>query len=165
VNGLPDVADLASWRRGRVLKGSIGFIAAALLLGGCLSSTLKTYGPVELTSKTMTVPPGGGLTGAIKEALTKDGWRLAIYRGPTVTEGTMGPAPRLETFQTFQTRYRLMLIWRQFDVCVFGFDPAYSYDISVIDNDGGVEVLTLTGRDCEGTIVQRLIDALHGKTK
>ncbi|HKW91397.1 MAG TPA: hypothetical protein VJX92_05820, partial [Methylomirabilota bacterium] len=102
--------------------------------------------------------------GAIKEALAHDGWKIRVYRGPEVTEGTLGEKTRLERGRTFTTRYALFLKWSQFDVCVPRFDPAYNYDISLVDNSTGSEVMTLSGRGCEHRIVDKFQEALNAST-
>ncbi len=96
---------------------------ALVILSACGSYRVRTYGPVDLTTRTVTVPPGGGLTGALKDALAQRGWRLATDRGPQVTRGTTGEQTQLEQFATFRTRYRLLVAWQQFDVCIANFEP------------------------------------------
>ena len=74
----------------------------------------------------------------------------------------MGEKTHLERGRTFTTRYTLFLKWSQFDTCVPRFDAAYNYDISLVDNSNGSEILTLTGRDCEGRIMDKFRKALNG---
>jgi hypothetical protein len=135
----------------------------ALLLAGCASYNVHTFESVDATEKTITVPPGGGLTGSIKQALTRDGWRVLVRTGPEVTRGRLGEETRLERFKTVDTRYVMHLRWSQFDTCLPRFDGAYSYDISIMDARSGSEVLTLSGRACEGRIVDKLMEALQGQ--
>ncbi len=80
-----------------------------------------------------------------------------------MTKGQLGENTRLERFKTVETRYVIFLRWNQFDVCVPRFVPAYNYDISVMDVRSGSEVLTLSGRDCEPKIVEKLMEALQEK--
>jgi hypothetical protein len=40
------------------------------------------------------------------------------------------------------------------------FDPAYHYDLALVDNKTGSEVMTLSGHGCEGRIVDKFIEAL-----
>ena len=136
-------------------------LALALLSMGCMSYRVRTFERVDNSDRTITVPPGGGLTGAVKEALAKEGWKITVYRGPEVTEGALGERTRLERGGTFTTRYAMFLRWNQYDVCVPMFDPAYNYAVSVVDNKNGSEVLTLSGRGCEGRIVDKLVEALR----
>jgi hypothetical protein len=137
-------------------------LVAALLVSGCLSSQVRTFDTVDRSDRTITVPPGGGLTGAIKETLVADGWKITVIRGPEVTQGTMGDKTHLEQGRKFTTRYTLFLKWSQFDTCVPRFDAAYTYDISLVDNSNGSEIMTLTGRDCEGRIMDKFRKALNG---
>jgi hypothetical protein len=133
-------------------------VAIALLHAGCLSNRVCTFegysvgvslnqeeaaDGVNHSDRTITVPPGGGLADAVKEALARDGWKITSYRGPEVT------------------RYAMFLRWNQFDVCVPMFDPAYHYHISIVDNESGSEVLTLSGRGCERRIVDKLVEGLR----
>ena len=136
-------------------------VVLALLLAGCLTYNVNTFESVDLTEKTITVPPGGGLTGSIKQALTRDGWRVIVREGPEVTRGQLGEQTRLEKQKTVTTRYVMILRWRQFDTCVPRFDGAYNYDISVMDARSGSEVLTFSGQGCETKIVNKLMDALQ----
>jgi len=135
----------------------------AVLLAGCLTYNVNRFESVDLTEKTITVPPGGGLTGSIKQALARDGWLVIVREGPEVTRGQLGDQTRLERSRTVATRYVMILRWAQFDICVPWFDAAYSYDISVMDARSGAEVLTLSGRGCERKIVGKLMEALQAK--
>jgi hypothetical protein len=138
-------------------------VVLVLFLAGCGSYRVNTFQSVDQTEKTITVPPGGGLTGEIKQALTRDGWRVIVREGPEVTRGQVGEDTRLERSKTVTTRYVMFLRWSQFDVCVPRLVPAYNYDISVMDARSGSEVLTLSGRGCETKIVDKLMEALQEK--
>lgn len=140
-------------------------ISASIFLTGCQTFRVQSYGSVDLADKTITVPPGGGLTGALKEALVKEGWQIVAYAGPTVTRGTVGAETKLETGKTFKTRYTLFARWNEFDVCVPFFDAAYAYDISLVDNNTGTEVMTLSGRGCEHRIVNKFLEAVKGSKR
>ena len=88
------------------------------------------------------------MPGALRAALAQDGWAVEAETGLD-----NGRAPR--------TRYTVALHWQQYDVCVPRLDPAYSYDIALIDNDDGREVLKLCGRGCEHRIVETFLEGLH----
>jgi hypothetical protein len=143
---------------------AVTFVLLALLTG-CQTTRLRSYGAFDLTNKTITVPPGGGLTGALKDALVENGWQIVAYRGPTITRGSIGSETNLETFKSFKTRYTLFASWNEFDVCVPFFDPAYAYDVAIVDNSSGTEVLSLSGRACERRIVNKFLEALNGGGK
>src|SRR5262249_25117037 len=99
-----------------------------------MSYNLRTFEPVDQSTKTVTIQPGGGITGAIKESLSKEGWKIVVYRGPDVTKGAVGDQTALEQVRTFNTRYAIFLRWQQIDTCIPTFDPEYHYDISLVDN-------------------------------
>ncbi|WP_149425201.1 hypothetical protein [Oryzomicrobium terrae] len=128
-----------------------------------MSYNLHTYGAVDQNEKSVTVPPGSsGLTGKIKEALSKSGWKMAVRGGPRVTEGRLGDNTRLEQYDTFHTRYELILKWHQYDTCISNFSPALFYDITLIDNKTNSEVISLDGRGCEYVVVEKFTEAMNG---
>lgn len=115
---------------------------------------IQTYGTIDPREKSATVPAGGaGIKGLIKQSLREDGWRLAVDRGPNVTEGQLGETTRLQQFNTFNTRYRVMIGSRWVDVYLTGED-IYRYDISFVDNRNGSEVFTMSGRGGEQEVAE-----------
>lgn len=140
----------------------LSLLFALMLLTACTTTNIQTYGVVDPSDKTITVPAGSkGLKGEIKQALTDAGWTLAVYgRGPSVIEDREN---RLEQFDTYNTRYKLALVTRVYDYC-FDFTPAVEYDISLIDNYTGTEVMTMEGTGCEDAVAQEFIKALNGGT-
>lgn len=138
-------------------------IAVAALLSVALAScvtNVQQYAPLDLSDRSITVPPGGsGLTGAIKSRLSESGWRMLVDAGPTMTKGTVGKEVELATSGTFNSRYRLALRWEQFDLCL-NLQPMLRFDVSVIDNKTGAEVMTMSGTDCQSTIADRFIAQL-----
>lgn len=100
----------------------------------------------------MTVPPGSSLLlGPIKEGLTKEGWKLVVDHGPDVVIGSVGEKTNLASGNTFLTRYRLLIHQTQVALCFPRGKPEVRYDLSVIDNRTGAEVLTESGDSCLGT--------------
>ena len=143
----------------------IGALAAVVaLLAGCVAAPeLARYGVIDQTSKTVTVPPGSdGLKGRLKQALNSEGWKMVVGRGPTVTEGAIGSSAKVEQFDTFNSRYRLVVTSRQYDICL-NMSPAIVYDLSFIDNLSSSEVFTLAGKGCESTAVEKFVGALQGR--
>lgn len=131
-------------------------LSVMVLLSGC-HSELVVYEQVDRSDRSITVPAGGGgLLGELKSVLRQNGWRTTVDRGPTVARGG---SSGVQIADTFNTRYRLYVDWRRTDLCL-SFDDEVDFDISVIDNQTGSEVLTLSGRDCEGAIAQKFINAL-----
>jgi hypothetical protein len=139
------------------------FAPAALILtlSSCAGSELRTYDTIDHTDKSMTVPPGGsGLVGSLKDALRANGWRLAVDRGPDVTTGSISGNVNLRQADTFNTRYRMIVGDSWIDYCLPNLQDMFRFDLSVVDNDTGLEVFTLSGRDCEDAIVEQFVAAL-----
>jgi hypothetical protein len=131
------------------------------LLSGCSSHNIENFNNLDLSDKKMTVPQGGGgLVGAIKSALKNEGWDLAVYSGPKVTEGSLGERTRLKQYQTFNTRYTIFIDYEQFDWRFPDFEPMYHYDISLVDNRKGEEVMTMSGSAARSAIVKKFLEAL-----
>ena len=148
------------------MKQIIAATFIAFLLVGCATHDVQLYTPIDTSNKTVTVPPGsGGLKGKLKQALANDGWNLVVYKGPSVTEGEIGEKTRIEQYDTFKSRYRLIASSYQFDLCINGFTPAITYDISFIDNKSGAEAFTINGRGCEPDVVEKFMHALRGQDK
>ncbi len=142
----------------------LAIVALLAFLGGCATHNVQHYGPVDTSNKTVTVPPGSdGLKGKLKQALANDGWKLVVYRGPSVTEGEIGERTKIEQYDTFNSRYRLVVSSYQNGLCLI--TPAIKYDISFIDNKSGAEVFTINGFGCESDAVEKFMNALHGKDK
>lgn len=141
---------------------AMAIMLTGCLLSGCATHNLEVYNKLDSSNKALTVPPGGGgLTGALKSALKKEGWDLAVYRGPRVTEGSIGDKTRLEEYGTFNTRYTLFVDYDQYDWRFPDFDPMYHYDISLVDNRTGEEVMTISGRGARTTIVKKFMETLR----
>ena len=105
-------------------------LAVIITLLGCASSHVQFYGQIDPTDKTIALPPGSSLLlGPFKQSLNVAGWKVAVDRQTT-------------------TRYRLALSQRQFDICIGTGLPMVAYDLSLIDNRTGAEVMTASGKDC-----------------
>jgi hypothetical protein len=147
------------------MKATVLLVAIVFVLSGCMQHNLQNYAAIDLSQKTVTVPPGAkGLRGKLKQILTEQGWRLSIDRGPAVVEGDLGSKTKLESYETFNTRYRLYVVSRQFDWCL-NAQPAVTYDISFIDNKTGSEVFTIEGKGCEGGAVDKFREAISGVSR
>lgn len=146
-----------------VLRVAVICVGVSPLIG-CMSYNVQRYGVFDPSSRTMTVPLGGGsLSGKIKARLYAEGWKLAVDRGPKVTEGKLGEETVLHEYGTFNTRYRMVLVARWEDYAIGGGE-VYRYDISIVDNEAGVEVLTMNGRGIDSQIVENLIKAIRENT-
>jgi hypothetical protein len=140
-------------------------LSLVTILTGCMSHNVQTYGEINPNEKTITVPSGShGLKGKIKKFLSQDGWKISVYRGPKVTKGSLGENTNIEEYDTFNTRYNLHLEYSQYDWCIGSFDPALNYEVTLIDNNSGSEVIALSGRGCENTIVEKFTEAFSNAT-
>jgi hypothetical protein len=143
----------------------IALVIMLTILSGCATHNAQLYGSIDSSNKTVTVPPGSeGLKGKLKQALVSDGWRLVVYQGPSVTEGTTGEKTKIAQYDTFNSRYRLIASSHQIDLCL-NFTPLIKYDLSFIDNKSGTEVFTINGRGCEADAVEKFLSALRGQDK
>ncbi len=126
-----------------------------------MSSNVERYSPIDPAAKSITVPVGNGvLVGPIKRRLSNDGWQLAVDSGPIRTQGRIGLDTSLETYRSYNTRYRLLVNARQFDFCITGSAAIY-YDLSLIDTKTGREVFAQSGRDCEAWAVEKFSSELN----
>ncbi len=147
------------------MKKTLFSFLTVLFLIGCATHNVQLYGYIDKNNKTVTVPPGSdGLKGKLKQALSQDGWKLLVYRGPSVTEGEIGEKTKVQQYDTFNTKYRLVVSSYQYDGCL-NFTPAIRYDISFIDNVSGTEVFTINGDGCEPDVVEKFKNALKGIDK
>ena len=132
-----------------------------ILISGCLSHDTQVYGTIDKSNKTVMVPTGSeGLKGKLKQTLAKNGWKLVVYKGASVTEGKVGENTKLESYDTFKAKYRLIVNDNQYDICV-NLSPAIYFDISFIDNESGSEVFTISGNDCESDAVESFMNTIQ----
>ena len=117
-----------------------------------MSADVRQYGKIDNTQKSITVPPGGGLVAELKDILNQHGWTLVVDRGPNVIEGQNSESVKLKSYNTFNSRYRLLLSANRFDTCIGHMDGAYRYNMSMIDNKTGQEIMVMGGAACESRI-------------
>lgn len=147
------------WNRTWGMKAAlIALIAASL--SACMSADMRQYGKLDPDEKSITVPPGGGLAAELKDVLSTRGWTLVVDRGPDVIEGRNSGNVNLKSYNTFNTRYRLMLRASRYDTCL-NLTGAYSYNMSVIDNKTGRELMVMEGRACESQIKSKFESFLN----
>ena len=138
-----------------------------ILLASCASGNVQTYSKVDSGEKTVTVPAGSkGLKGVLKAYLSKSGWKMSVYQGPTVTRGGRDPDDGSEVskqYNTFNTRYTLQLSTSRAELFCKNEFSEISYDLSFIDNHTGMEVFTLDGKSCDSydDVVKKFAAALH----
>jgi hypothetical protein len=131
-----------------------------LFLTSCMSSKIHFYKSIDLSDKSVTLPPGGvGLMSDVKQALILEGWQVKIDRGlEVIGEKASGSSK----YDSLHTRYRVHQNVNAYDVCVTG-GQAISFDISMVDNKDSSEVFTWSGRTCSGDFMQELRRIARGE--
>lgn len=136
-------------------------VVVAFLASAC-AANVQRYSSLDPSEKTIMVPPGSiFMLGDIKAELVSAGWKTYVDTGPVVTQGVANDQKvDLATSQTFRARYRLHISAQQVDFC-FTLDPLVVYDISIVDNKTGAEVVTMNGRDCSKQVAKKLMVELQ----
>ena len=141
-------------------------LSLALLITGCSTTDTQTYAKFDERNKTITIPYGSsGLKGGIKKALTDRGWKMTVYSGAEILEGTNGSSVRMEKYRTFNTRYTLFGNARATGPAGCLISQYFIYDIAIVDNKTGQEVTTMNGEGCEGRVLDTFGKALDASSQ
>ncbi len=134
-----------------------------ILLASCMSPDVEKYAEIDKNQKTITVPPGSSvLKGPLKKILKENGWKMYVYSGPSVTEGTIGQRTRLSNYKTFKSRYYLYVAYRYYDICVMPYSRYGDYEIVMVDNKNGAEIFTIAGKGCFKDAVESFEKQIKG---
>jgi hypothetical protein len=140
--------------------------ALSILVSSCATNTITPYSKLDKSEKTITVPAGGGANAVLKTALKNNGWSLKIDSSSLKTEGTGGSSVHQKTTVESDTRYRMLTSFtgdRRCATC----GCVRSYNISIVDNKSGEEVVAFDGHDeanlCYETISTRVINWLNSQ--
>lgn len=138
------------------------YVVIALLLVGCGTHNLRTYKPLVIKEKSMTVPAGSlYLKGTLKDVLRKNGWRLYVDTDTIGNEKET--SKKVISKKQIKSRYQMFVSYQIRDICLDGTTSGW-YDISIIDNDNEEEVMSLSGAGCESAIASTFEDWLkYGK--
>ncbi len=142
------------------------FLICIFILIGCGTHNLRVYKQILPNEHSITVPPGGhALTGALKDLLKLDKWTLYVDTQTASYEGNKEPSISITSKRTLKTRYELIVTYSQYDICVpsVQYNPAINYDISIIDNIDGDEVMNLSGRGCQSHVIEEFEKWLNQK--
>lgn len=135
----------------------------SILVSSCATNTITPYSKLDKSEKTITVPAGGGANAVLKTELKKNGWSLKIDSSSLKTEGTGGSSVNQKTTVESDTRYRILTSFTD-DRCAT-CSCVRSYNISIVDNKSGEEVVAFDGHDnggvCYETISTRVINWLN----
>ena len=131
------------------------FLCASIFVG-CANVCVDRIGTFDFSEKTICVPPGYGLAlGPVKRSLKANGWKIfSIAKGKDVTVKDGGSAAhngneqvRIETEWDARARYRMLFWSAQVDVDLM-FNPMYNFELSILDNRTGEEILCINGTRC-----------------
>lgn len=151
-------------------------LGGALLLGACAHTEVREHGAVDTEHKTISVPPykRGLMHGVVKE-LAAAGWKITVDSSLAAPDpkGRKPPARGADRESRASmtssgragsaTRYRLTANARSIDYCRGG--RIYIFDFAIIDNQSGVAVLEIGGRECDRDIIAKFRAAIAGKGK
>jgi hypothetical protein len=147
-------------------KKYIAIILLSILVSSCATNTITPYSKLDKNEKTITVPAGGGANAVLKTELKKNGWSLKIDSSSLKTEGTGGSSVNQKTTVESVTRYRMLTSFTEGRRCIT-CDCVRSYNISIVDNKSGEELVAFDGRDNDGlcyeTISTRVINWLNSQ--
>ena len=134
-----------------------------LLATSCATNNITSYGKLDKNEKTITVPAGGGVLADIKTTLKKNGWGLKIDSNSIKTEGTGGSTVNQVAKVESSTRYRMITSFSG-QRCIT-CSCVKTYNISIIDNKSGEEIVTFDATDPDGicykTVSERVISWLR----
>lgn len=128
-------------------------------ISSCAPNNITPYSKLDKSDKSITVPAGGGPNASIKTALKQNGWTLKIDSRSIKTGGSSNVVNQATTVES-DARYRMLTAFVS-DQCLI-CQCVRSYNISIVDNKTGEEVVAFDGRDKDGicykTLAKRIID-------
>ena len=142
----------------------LSLVSLLLMLGinGCAGKTTITeYYPVDRTEKSVTVPAGGNrVYSLVKQGLIKDGWDLQIDDSSLLTTKS---SQSEKTTRDYKTKYRLLM------TMYIDNEGVGTFNLSVIDNKNGKEVMTMfkpkaMGRETPKDVAERILKWFKGET-
>lgn len=146
----------------KILKLAIISLLAIWFNGCAGKTTISEYYPVDRTDKSITVPAGGNLVySLVKQGLIKDGWDLKIDDSSLLTKKSNQSE---KTTRDYSTKYRLLM------TMYIDSEGVGTFNLSVIDNKNGKEVMTMfkpkaLGRETPEEVAERILTWFKGKIK
>ncbi len=124
------------------MKTVIVLMAIVLLLcTGC--SHTEVYGDLDLSEKTIIVPPGNNrLVKDCKKILRECGWKVIVksnHRRVTEFNGS-----KAESYDDYNARYELVVTSVRRDIAL-DMSAYIDYEYSLIDNETGEEIFASSG--------------------
>ncbi|MDA7440160.1 hypothetical protein N8710_01250 [Planktomarina temperata] len=127
----------------------IGIISLGALIGCMREQEVYVTGPAKV--KSIMVPAGlSSPAKQIKSVFREANWQTFVAGRTAQTSGVGGQHVNLNTRVKYPGRYSLFADWSKWDFCLSSSKSIYDYNITVVDNNSGEEVLALTGRETCG---------------
>ena len=143
--------------KGKSMKYALLFLTV-ISITACAIPNIQKHGAIDTSNKTMSVPMGqDGAIVQVKAALENSGWQLSEYADSSLIDRNKN---RLEQLNKMNTRYTLFYSDERYDTCV-NFSPALKYEIAVVDNNTGWDVIEVDGMACEGQVADRFMRAMN----
>lgn len=144
------------------MKGRLFVIVIiSLYFASCTTYDVIQYGKVDPSVKTISMPAGGDrLVGSIKKYLVQSNWDISVYSGPEKTE-VVSETESIK-YDVFTTKYTCFITYKVVDFYLDG-DYQYRYDITLIDNQKGKEVFTISGVGKGKEIVKRFSSLIENR--
>ena len=125
------------------------------ILSGCMNHNLTTYNTIGQNAHSISVSGADGLNWTLKEVLIKEGWAIVVESDAMIAKGLRAKKASLKESDTSSPRYRLRVKSKQYDYCAQRADPAYNYEIAIVDYKSGDKVMTMEGKGCEYLILEK----------
>jgi len=132
------------------MKRVLVLLMLCLACQGCGFIRVNTFGQMKLKEKSISVEPGSaaGTLGGIKDVLYRCGWKVKVLgEGPTETRQV---GDKTITVKTSTTAYRLLTT-----SSFLAQTRHVGFDLSLIDNETGEEVMTLGGVKSPDAFIDR----------
>jgi hypothetical protein len=124
------------------MKLRLYVILLGLIVSGCYSQNLDVLRPVQVSTYTVTIPPGNHqLIGALKKEFAKAGWMATIKPSP----------------------FKVVVQYSQWDIC-FNFEPALHYQLTLVDMARKEEIIAMSGGGCPSGIAKDFVKAVVQST-
>ena len=134
---------------------------AISILSACATHQTPIAGTIDVSNKSITVSAGNsGLNGKVKAILSEQGWQMTALKRPKSNPGAFGSEITIEKLENQPTRYSLLLSYRRVDLCL-DLQHMVNFDISIIDNERGIEVFGFGGNGCENKVAEQFSESLQ----
>lgn len=132
---------------------NIILIITMALLAGCATIDTQVYSKIDPNRKNIRMPVGNdGINGKIKQLLRKNNYKIIVLNDQSVSskKGNITIHKNKN-----QVDYTFMITSEKIDWCL-NLERLYTFDLTVVDNLSGEEVLATSGKHCEKRILKEI---------